>query len=380
MIKVLSMTSATHISHVLAVCALMITAIVHADENLPNLIEQISPSVVSLKVETASGEIYTGTGFFVDSEGAVATNFHVIEGGRRITARTSKGVTLFCKGVLTFDKQRDLALLRFSGKSLPSLPLADAAKIKRGETVAVIGSPLGLEQTVSSGIVSAMRTDRNWEQVQITAPISNGSSGSPVVNMQGEVIGIATFIRLNGQSLNFASSVKHLSSLVTSLDNLEPVALADALPQTKTKQVSKAQKPKPQEDDNSDNIKASLMEDFWNGYWESMRGSDPHKWASFFANLVDYQYKDKGLATHEDLASGARDLYNKFPTRSYKVIDEPHIRPLDDKLTRCSFEFAYSYNYSGAKRASGTSHVEMNLLLTNRGWRIYKFREKVNRD
>lgn len=356
------------------------STMVNAD--LPEVVTDISPAVVSLSVTTAGGDAYSGTGFFVDGSGVIATNYHVIEGGRRITAKTHSGVTLFCKGVLTMDEKRDLVLLKFAGSGFKSLSLADSEKIQRGESVAVIGSPLGLEQTVSSGIVSAKRVSNGWEQIQVTAPISKGSSGSPVVNMKGEVVGVATFMRLNGQALNFASSVKHLSPMVNSLEQLEPVTLADALPARRKKPIEepKVNPRKVVETQNKEDFKTVLMREFWDSYWSATKGNSANDWASHFTNSTDYQYKKKGRATRDEIAEGAKELHRKYPRRKYTLKDSPELIPLNEELTRVGFDFSYSYRYSGAgKSASGIAYVELALQLTSNGWKIYKFRELVKR-
>ncbi len=109
------------------------------------------------------------------------------------------------EGVLADDPKNDLVLLKLTGKDLPFLPLGNSDKTEVGTRIAVIGSPLGLEGTLSEGIVSAVRNlfgDQGW--LQITAAISPGSSGSPVLNDKAQVIGITTFLMRGGQSLNFA--------------------------------------------------------------------------------------------------------------------------------------------------------------------------------
>ena len=119
------------------------------------------------------------------------------------------------KGVLAVDAEGDIALLKIDPPATPIRPLPlDKTSPQEGESIVVIGNPLGLEGSVTNGIVSAVRDIPTFGRIiQITAPISSGSSGSPVVNMQGQVIGIATLQITGGQSVNFAIPSERISQL-----------------------------------------------------------------------------------------------------------------------------------------------------------------------
>jgi hypothetical protein len=122
-------------------------------------------------------------------------------------AKTRNGDALPIKGAVSLDQENDLALLAVEGRrTLPFLALGNSESVQTGDHVAVIGSPLGLEGSLSEGIVSAKRGDGNGKRklLQITAAISPGSSGSPVLDSSGKVIGIATAEMREGQSVNFA--------------------------------------------------------------------------------------------------------------------------------------------------------------------------------
>lgn len=174
--------------------------------------ERISPSVVLLIAEDEKGELTSlGSGFFI-KQNIIATNHHVVEGAAKIYAKivNKKGVFKI-KYVGGIDKENDVALLYVEGVKGSPLPLGNLAGVGVGDGVFVVGNPEGLEGTLSQGIVSALRGMRH---MQITAPISHGSSGSPVVNDKGEVIGIAVGAMEGGQNLNFAIRVTHLSELL----------------------------------------------------------------------------------------------------------------------------------------------------------------------
>jgi len=179
-----------------------------AQEDLTAIVKKIKPSVVCIIIYDENGDtLGQGSGFFIREKGNVITNRHVLEGATKAEVKTADGKTCPIKKVLAEDKEGDLILVSVEiPKGAVPPPLSVSATIPEvGERIVVIGSPLGLEQTVSDGIVSAVREIPAFGKlIQITAPISSGSSGSPVVNVRGEVIGVATFQIVEGQNLNFA--------------------------------------------------------------------------------------------------------------------------------------------------------------------------------
>lgn len=201
--------------------------------DLKALAKRARPAVLLLVVSDAAGkEIATGTGFLVSSDGKLITNHHVIEKAASAVGKAENGGLFPVEGILADDPKNDLVLLKLKGKDLPFLTLSSSDKIEVGARVAVIGSPLGLEGTLSEGIVSAMR-DLMGEipVVQITAAISPGSSGSPVLDAKGEVIGVASSLIHSGQSLNFAVPVKcaiRLSAKINPSSKPQPLAESTA--------------------------------------------------------------------------------------------------------------------------------------------------------
>ena len=138
--------------------------------------------------------ISQGRGFIVRHDGAIITNYHVISNASDIKVKAGDKV-LKVEGIIHADKENDLVILKVKGDKLPVVKLGDISKASVGEKVYVISSPEGLENTVSDGILSGIREISQERKVlQITAPISPGSSGGPVFNKSGEVIGVATFL------------------------------------------------------------------------------------------------------------------------------------------------------------------------------------------
>jgi tetratricopeptide (TPR) repeat protein len=201
---------------ILIVFSFLIFASGTIDESLPSLIKRIKPSTVIIFAYDDKGEfLQLGSGFFISQNGDVITNYHVIQGANSAEIKTSDGKTYPITYIVAENEQNDVIRLSVNIPSQYVYPLSLSKTIPEvGERIIVYGSPLGWENTVSDGIVSAIREVPSYGKlIQITAPISPGSSGSPVLNMQGEVIGIATFQMIEGQNLNFAIPSERIANL-----------------------------------------------------------------------------------------------------------------------------------------------------------------------
>src|SRR5687767_1404314 len=202
---------------VLLILAFLLTtpSAVVAQDELPELVRRIKPSAVAIETFDARGEkLSRGSGFFIAPD-RVVTNRHVIDNAYKAEIHSFTGAIYPVKGVVAIDAEADIALLRVDVPVAQARPLSlDRTSPQEGESVFVIGNPLGLEGSVSNGIVSAVRDIPTFGRIiQITAPISPGSSGSPVVNMLGQVIGVATLQVTGGQSVNFAIPSARISQL-----------------------------------------------------------------------------------------------------------------------------------------------------------------------
>jgi len=176
-------------------------------ESLPSLIKRIELSVVSVFTYDKKGNISRrGSGFFISQNGDIITNYHIFKWAKSAEVKTPDGKIYSVPRIVAVDVQSDIIRISIDIASPYVYPLPLCTTLPEvGERIIVYGSPFGLEKTVSDGIVSAVREVPSYgEVIQITAPVSPGSSGSPVLNMNGEVIGIATFQIVEGQNLNFA--------------------------------------------------------------------------------------------------------------------------------------------------------------------------------
>lgn len=187
--------------------------------------KKISPAVVEIQVDDAAG-LYTtlGSGFFIDDQGTLVTNYHVIDGAVSGQITLEDGSVCGIDAVLGYDASLDIAVLRAELEGNPWLALAEDGVVT-GETIYALGSSEGLTSTFSSGNVStASRMIDGVRYIQITAPISHGNSGGPLVNAFGEVVGINTMGSNEGQNLNFAIDIRELNKVERSLElSLEEV-------------------------------------------------------------------------------------------------------------------------------------------------------------
>lgn len=225
-----------------AILCLFVTGAWSAAAPLPSrrsdvveVVEKVAPSVVNIAAEQivrrrtslfddfffgfeprARKSQSLGSGVLIDPKGVILTNDHVISGASKIVATTKSGLELECE-VVGSDTDNDLAVLRVRkvGVPLPAIKLGTSSDLMIGETVVAIGNPFGLSNTVTAGVLSALgRSVRGSENqrvytdfLQIDAPINPGNSGGPVVNIQGELIGIATAIIGGAQGIGFAIPV-----------------------------------------------------------------------------------------------------------------------------------------------------------------------------
>ena len=194
-------------------------------QTAPEIAEKALAATVYLEMQDSNGlPLGFGSGFFV-RDNLIATNYHVIEGAARGTAKlVGQFSTYTIEGVTATDKTNDLALLKVTVSGIKPLPLGNSNDVKIGETVYVAGNPRGLEGTFSNGIISSRRDPYTKERLQMTAPISPGSSGGPVLNSKGEVIGISFMTLVGGQNLNFAIPSRYLTELLTESTLAKPLA------------------------------------------------------------------------------------------------------------------------------------------------------------
>lgn len=175
-------------------------------KDIKDIVKKNINSVVQVVADTNS----QGSGFFFSNNGAVVTNYHVISGAKKIYIKTSSNETL---GAIVgyASKELDLALI-VTDRQITSIPVAygNSDEVELGDSVLSIGNPMGMENTISTGIISGLRNISGVKIIQTTTPISPGSSGGPLLNMNGDVIGVTFASVQGGQNLNLAIPINYV--------------------------------------------------------------------------------------------------------------------------------------------------------------------------
>ena len=186
-------------------------------KDIPAIAKAANGAIVSIIMSDKDGHaIAQGTGFLISKDGRIVTNYHVIAEGSSAIVKLPDGAFFVVDGVLASDKARDVAVIKAHGENFRTLTLGNSDRLQVGEDVVAIGNPLSLESTVSNGIVSGIRTveEKGGKFLQVTTPISPGSSGGPLFNMAGEVVGITTLYLEGGENLNFAIPINEAKRLL----------------------------------------------------------------------------------------------------------------------------------------------------------------------
>jgi serine protease Do len=202
---------------VLATAAFVIgpTSIRAADMSVAELAAKGHDSTVVISVAGRDGERSSlGTGFVIDGNGLIATNLHVIGEARPIFVTLADGRQLEATEIHATDRAMDLAVIRVNANNLKPLELGNSDALKQGQEVVAIGNPRGLEHSVVSGVVSAIRVMDGKPMLQLAMPVEQGNSGGPVLDRQGRVQGVVTMKSVITENLGFALAVNALKPLL----------------------------------------------------------------------------------------------------------------------------------------------------------------------
>ncbi|MFO8014130.1 MAG: trypsin-like peptidase domain-containing protein [Phycisphaerae bacterium] len=198
-----------------------------------DIFKRSAPAVVQIVVRDQNLKaIGQGSGFLVSSDGVVVTNHHVVNNAAFATVVLPSKATLFAEGVLALDEDADLAVLKVNGSGLPYLKLAAGNAFPEvGSRVYAIGSPRGLANSLSEGLVSGLRDQGgDLKFIQTTTPFSKGSSGGPLLDADGRVVGVTTIVGVGPdvQNLNFAVPARKVRRILARADGSQPQPLASA--------------------------------------------------------------------------------------------------------------------------------------------------------
>src|SRR5262245_8468270 len=174
-----------------------------------------SKAVVIIEALDERGSVTgQGSGFIVTPQGAIVTNLHVVQGASSLRVKLPGGDAYKTSDLVDVDDAKDLAIVKVKGFKLPVVTLGDSDKAETGEAVVAISSPEGLGNSSSTGVISGVRRFDTHRVFQITAPISQGSSGGALFNSSGEVIGVITYLLKSGQNINFAVPINYARGMI----------------------------------------------------------------------------------------------------------------------------------------------------------------------
>ena len=252
----------------------------------PKAIAEASQSVVKLNCYDKSGSLYaTGSGFACFEDNVIVTNYHVIQDNvYKIEASTEAGEKFSIKSVLVADEKQDIAILATdSPHGLQLLQPGDCKTIQKGEKVVAIGSPLGLLNSVSTGVFSGYVKESSVDVLQFTASISSGSSGGALFNDSGEVLGITFASYDAGQNLNLAIPIERVEQLWEGTPHTNIMSVKDFY-ETQTPTVSV--------DYVLENYRDLIGRDFYMEGWVSIHSyvGGVTAWAAIFNDIEDVPY------------------------------------------------------------------------------------------
>lgn len=200
-------------------------------KTVEQIIEDNDSKTVAILVPTDKSDYFIGSGFFV-APGIIVTNYHVIDGASDAIIRTNTGKLYEVDGIVSGDKTVDIAIIKLKEKTGEPVEIGDVSKLKKGENAVAIGSPKGLFNTVSTGIISNFWNDGKVSQIQISIPITHGNSGGPLFNATGQVVGINSSGLEGEGELNFAVSCEHIYDIADKIkgenfDSIKSKKLSD---------------------------------------------------------------------------------------------------------------------------------------------------------
>lgn len=186
--------------------------------SIPDIVRKCGPAVVMIFRQEGDQISSMGSGFLVDPTGIIVTNFHVVRNATSIWVKLISGEIYRVVKIVNLNKDKDICLIKIEGFDLPYVILGNSNEVAIGENCFAIGNPQGFENTVSTGIISGRRLYKGFTLFQTTTPVSPGSSGGPLINERGEVIGVLslTWTEPGSQNINFAIPINYVRGMLGS--------------------------------------------------------------------------------------------------------------------------------------------------------------------
>ena len=202
-----------------------------------DIASRVTSSVVTLTTPTS-----TGSGVIVDTSGVLLTSLHVVQGDIEVAVELANGDVYDDVAVVDVDERRDLVLLKIKAFNLTAASLGNSDDVQVGEDVVLVGSPRGLDLTVSEGVISAIRDSGDgYRLFQTSAPASSGSSGGGMFNAYGELVGVVTSQVTDGQNLNFAVPINYARGLLATETTMTLTELAERVGSSDTSSSTRVQ-------------------------------------------------------------------------------------------------------------------------------------------
>jgi len=338
--------------------------------------------------------IQFGSGFVIDG-GKIVTNHHVISGGYSGYIQTNNASSKYkIMGIWASDEVNDLVVLEVQEHNIPALSISDIENVVTGDSIYVAGSPLGYSGTFSEGIISSIRKTEVGTVYQITAPISQGSSGGPVINNEGVVIGVSTATLSEGQNINFASPSFYIKPLIENSTSLKPFSYVALTSQKKIKPDKKI--PQEKFDEiygafginlgaviNSESLDTASEDSLIyakNMHQNDLEGVAKRDYAAFFAKI-----------TETDIVKiKSSYIYAFTPTKPYRDFTFYMVNLIDEnsKVFKISASASFEREFDCKRRLADLTNIIKNKYIATsrelilgeiiRNERVIKFRcEKV---
>jgi hypothetical protein len=291
---------------------------------IPEIAARAQRAVIEVDALDARGNLLgRGTAFFISADGKVATSFHVIQGAARIVGLGDTGAEYRFERVVNLPAGIDLAILKFSAVNTPHLALGSSRTAVEGQRILVIGNPIGLHETISDGLIAAPWA--NHSQLQITAPVWPESSGSPVLDEAGNVIGVAVSRVASGQDLNLVIPVEQV---IAALNAPPSQQSSHAPPDDGEVYAGEARRDLPDAVSPDVTAKITSPDEEWRSQVERFisdfiaSSNSPYNCcaADYFADTVNY---NGSLATVQAIARESDAFERKWPIRTYQMLGSP---------------------------------------------------------
>jgi hypothetical protein len=342
-------------------------------QTAPEIVTQARQAMIEVDALDAQGNLLkTGSAFFVDGHGLAVTNQHVVQGAARVVGVSGSGQHYACERVFYAPSGLDLAVLKFAGVQKPYLVLGSSQSAIEGERVWIIGNPSGLPGTDSAGEISAFLN--NGQLIQITGPLWPGSSGSPVLDQSGKVIGVAVGPQLDGQTLNFAIPAEFVSAALSAartrnegapttaaaappVSTWPPSTRPASTPPASTSPASAAAPastptPVPEAKAAQDRI-GRFLQEFMRS-WNSGTGISD---VDFYADHARYDGKrvPRSVIAREEAAYNAR-----WPKRRFWLISSPMVQTVDGSVQRVRLRAGFAVG-DGKRYVTGEASYQIDL-------------------